>query len=82
VNAINRLYFPENVHTFRLWNAFCWNASRAGADVLNETGMFRYHVYVQAVWSTLYFDYGYRPFLDWCCSMIRRSGIWAKSDSI
>jgi urocanate hydratase len=66
VTAINRLT-ARGMYFFDYGNAFLLEASRAGADVLNETGSFRYPSYVQDSMGPLYFDYGFGPF-RWVCT--------------
>lgn len=48
-------------------NAFLLEASRAGADVLEEDGSFRYPSYVEDIMGPLCFDYGFGPY-RWICS--------------
>jgi len=48
-------------------NAFLLEASRAGADVMNPDGTFKYPSYVQDIMGPLYFDYGFGPF-RWVCT--------------
>ena len=79
VTAINRLT-ARGMYFFDYGNAFLLEASRAGADVLNETGSFRYPSYVQDSMGPLYFDYGFGPF-RWVCTS-GDPGDLVKSDSI
>ncbi len=48
-------------------NAFMLEASRAGADILNEKGDFKYKSYVQDIMGPMFFDYGFGPF-RWVCT--------------
>jgi len=42
-------------------------ASRAGADIVNKDGTFRYKSYVQDILGPMCFDYGFGPF-RWVCT--------------
>jgi urocanate hydratase len=66
VKAINR-HTERGTYFFDYGNAFLLEASRAGADILNESGEFRYPSYVQDIMGPLCFDYGFGPF-RWVCS--------------
>lgn len=66
VDAINRLT-ARGMYFFDYGNAFLLEASRAGADVVNADGTFRYPSYVQDIMGPLFFDYGFGPF-RWVCS--------------
>lgn len=48
-------------------NAFLLEASRVGADVMNEDGSFRYPSYVEDIMGPLCFDYGFGPY-RWVCT--------------
>ena len=48
-------------------NAFLLEASRVGADVLNDDGTFRYPSYVEDIMGPLCFDYGFGPY-RWVCT--------------
>ena len=48
-------------------NAFLLEASRAGADIFDSDGEFRYPSYVQDIMGPLFFDYGFGPF-RWVCT--------------
>ena len=56
----NGMYF------FDYGNAFLLEASRAGAEVLNAEGKFKYPSYVQDIMGPMCFDYGFGPF-RWVC---------------
>jgi urocanate hydratase len=65
-NAINTLS-EEGMYFFDYGNAFLLEASRAGADILNEKGNFKYPSYVQDIMGPMCFDYGFGPF-RWVCT--------------
>ena len=66
IAAINKL--TENgMYFFDYGNAFLLESSRAGADVLNADGKFRYPSYVQDIMGPMCFDYGFGPF-RWVCT--------------
>jgi len=67
VNAINR-HAGRGTYFFDYGNAFLLEASRAGADVLNPDGEFKYPSYVQDIMGPICFDYGFGPFRWVCCS--------------
>lgn len=66
VAAINKLT-ERGMYFFDYGNAFLLEASRAGADVMNGDGVFRYPSYVQDIMGPLFFDYGFGPF-RWVCT--------------
>jgi len=58
----------KGTYFFDYGNAFLLEASRAGADILNDkTGEFVYPSYVQDILGPMCFDYGFGPF-RWVCS--------------
>ena len=67
VKAINR-HTSRGTYFFDYGNAFLLEASRAGGDVLNPDGEFRYPSYVQDIMGPMCFDYGFGPFRWVCCS--------------
>ena len=67
VAAINR-HTANGTYFFDYGNAFLLEASRAGADILNEDGEFRYPSYVQDIMGPMCFDFGFGPFRWVCCS--------------
>jgi urocanate hydratase len=67
VKAIN-LHTERGTYFFDYGNAFLLEASRAGADILNQNGEFRYPSYVQDIMGPMCFDYGFGPFRWVCCS--------------
>jgi urocanate hydratase len=66
VRAINILS-DRGMYFWDYGNAFLLEASRAGAEVMNSTGGFRYPSYVQDIMGPLFFDYGFGPF-RWVCA--------------
>lgn len=66
VAAVNKLT-AKGMYFFDYGNAFLLESSRAGADILNEDGKFRYPSYVQDIMGPMYFDYGFGPF-RWVCT--------------
>ncbi len=79
VAAINRLT-AKGMYFFDYGNAFLLESSRAGADIMNGEGGFRYPSYVQDIMGPLYFDYGFGPF-RWVC-MSQKPEDLAKTDEI
>jgi urocanate hydratase len=79
VKAINRLS-EAGMYFFDYGNAFLLESSRAGADVLNAKGEFRYPSYVQDIMGPLCFDYGFGPF-RWVCASGRAEDL-AETDRI
>ncbi len=67
VKAINT-HCGRGTYFFDYGNAFLLEASRAGADILDSKGEFRYPSYVQDIMGPMYFDYGFGPFRWVCCS--------------
>ncbi|MBB1274475.1 urocanate hydratase [Psychromonas sp. SR45-3] len=66
VNAINTLT-TKGMYFFDYGNAFLLEASRAGANILNQDGSFKYASYVQDIMGPMCFDYGFGPF-RWVCA--------------
>jgi len=67
VNAINE-HTKKGTYFFDYGNAFLLEASRAGADVMDNNGVdFRYPSYVQDIMGPMCFDYGFGPF-RWVCT--------------
>ena len=64
--AINTLT-KRGMYFFDYGNAFLLEASRAGADILDKKGNFKYQSYVQDIMGPMCFDYGFGPF-RWVCS--------------
>lgn len=67
VKAINK-HVERGTYFFDYGNAFLLEASRAGADVLNSSGEFRFPSYVQDIMGPMCFDFGFGPFRWVCCS--------------
>ncbi len=66
VTAINTLA-SRGMSFFDYGNAFLLEASRAGADICQADGSFRYPSYVQSIMGPKFFDYGFGPF-RWVCT--------------
>ncbi|MBP1629868.1 MAG: urocanate hydratase [Bacteroidetes bacterium] len=66
VAAVNILT-SRGMYFFDYGNAFLLEASRAGADIMNDKGTFRYPSYVQDIMGPMCFDYGFGPF-RWVCA--------------
>lgn len=68
--AVNK-HSQKGMYFFDYGNAFLLEASRAGADVMNEHPTigreFKYPSYVQDILGPLCFDYGFGPF-RWVCT--------------
>jgi urocanate hydratase len=65
--AINN-HTDRGTYFFDYGNAFLLEASRAGADIMNEDGTdFKYSSYVQDILGPMCFDYGFGPF-RWVCT--------------
>lgn len=67
VEAINR-HTMHGTYFFDYGNAFLLESLRAGAEVGNCSGGFRYPSYVEDIMGPLFFDYGFGPFRWVCCS--------------
>ncbi|MBC8045990.1 MAG: urocanate hydratase, partial [Fimbriimonadaceae bacterium] len=67
VAAINKLT-AIGMYFFDYGNAFLLEASRAGADILDDKKEFIYKSYVQDILGPMCFDYGFGPFRWVCCS--------------
>ncbi len=65
-HAINKLH-DKGMYFFDYGNAFLLEASRAGAQVVNNDGTFKYPSYVQDILGPMCFDYGFGPF-RWVCT--------------
>ena len=65
-NAINTLS-ERGMYFFDYGNAFLLESSRAGANIFNNKGEFKYPSYVQDIMGPMCFDYGFGPF-RWICS--------------
>ncbi|MCX6296645.1 MAG: urocanate hydratase [Bacteroidetes bacterium] len=78
-NAVNKLS-ANGMYFFDYGNAFLLEASRAGADILNEDGTFKYKSYVQDILGPMCFDYGFGPF-RWVCTSCDPKDL-AKTDAL
>ena len=79
-SAVNSLV-ENGAYFWDYGNAFLLEASRAGADVMNEDGSgFRYPSYVEDIMGPMCFDYGFGPF-RWVCTSCDPEDL-AKSDKI
>jgi len=65
--AINTLS-ESGMYFWDYGNAFLLECSRAGADIVNDDGRFRYPSYVEDIMGPMCFDYGFGPFRWVCCS--------------
>ncbi|MEE4257845.1 MAG: urocanate hydratase [Bacteroidales bacterium] len=66
VKAINTMT-ARGMYFFDYGNAFLLESSRAGAEIMNDDGTFRYPSYVQDIMGPMCFDYGFGPF-RWVCT--------------
>ena len=79
-SAVNSLV-ENGAYFWDYGNAFLLEASRAGADVMNDDGSgFRYPSYVEDIMGPMCFDYGFGPF-RWVCTSCDPEDL-AKSDRI
>ena len=79
-SAINSLV-ENGAYFWDYGNAFLLEASRAGADVMNEDSSgFRYPSYVEDIMGPMCFDYGFGPF-RWVCTSCDPEDL-VKSDRI
>ena len=66
-NAVNK-HTAKGTYFFDYGNAFLLEASRAGADIMdNDKINFKYPSYVQDIMGPMCFDYGFGPF-RWVCT--------------
>ncbi len=79
VNAINKLS-EKGMYFFDYGNAFLLESGRAGADIFQHDGSFRYPSYVQDIMGPMCFDYGFGPF-RWVCTSNNPEDL-EKSDNI
>lgn len=78
-HAINALA-ARKMYFFDYGNAFLLEASRAGADIVNADGTFKYKSYVQDILGPMCFDYGFGPF-RWVCTSAKAEDL-KKTDEI
>ena len=72
--AINK-HTTKGTYFFDYGNAFLLEASRAGADIMNQTGTgFRYPSYLQNIMGPMCFDFGFGPF-RWVCTSGKASDL-------
>ena len=71
--AINTMV-DQGMYFWDYGNAFLLEASRAGADVMNDKGTFKYPSYVQDIMGPMCFDYGFGPF-RWVCTSGKASDL-------
>lgn len=67
VKAINKCVDKFGTYFFDYGNAFLLESGRAGADIFNESGTFKYPSYVQDIMGPMCFDFGFGPF-RWVCA--------------
>ncbi|SHE99739.1 urocanate hydratase [Mariniphaga anaerophila] len=79
VEAINKLA-RNGMYFWDYGNAFLLEAGRAGAEVYEPSGIFRFPSYVQDIMGPLFFDYGFGPF-RWVCTSGDAADL-AKTDRI
>ncbi len=78
-SAINTMA-ERGMYFWDYGNAFLLEASRVGAEVVNEDGSFAYPSYVEDIMGPLCFDYGFGPY-RWVCTS-GDPGDLAKTDEI
>lgn len=66
VDAINQLV-SKGMFFWDYGNAFLLESGRAGADIFQENGSFKYPSYVEDIMGPLCFDLGFGPF-RWVCA--------------
>ncbi|HHJ09446.1 MAG TPA: urocanate hydratase [Bacteroidetes bacterium] len=79
VKAINEMS-ARGMYFWDYGNAFLLESGRAGADIFNTDGSFRYPSYVEDIMGPLFFDYGFGPF-RWVCTSARPDDL-EKTDRI
>ena len=78
--AVNK-HTAKGTYFFDYGNAFLLEASRAGADIMDENHIdFKYPSYVQDIMGPMCFDYGFGPF-RWVCASGNPEDL-AKTDKI
>ena len=65
-SAINTMA-ERGMYFWDYGNAFLLEASRVGAEVVNEDGSFAYPSYVEDIMGPMCFDYGFGPY-RWVCT--------------
>ena len=66
VTAINK-HTDRGTYFFDYGNAFLLESGRAGADIFEKDGTFKYPSYVQDIMGPMCFDFGFGPF-RWVCT--------------
>lgn len=79
VEAVNKLT-AKGMYFWDYGNAFLLESQRAGADILDQNGKFKYPSYVQDIMGPLFFDYGFGPF-RWVCTSGKQEDL-DRSDKI
>jgi len=77
--AINSMV-SKGMYFWDYGNAFLLEASRAGADVIDENGSFKHPSYVEDIMGPMCFDLGFGPF-RWVCASQNPQDL-AKTDEI
>lgn len=67
-------FAAKGMYFFDYGNAFLLEASRAGADILNDKNEFKYKSYVQDILGPMCFDYGFGPF-RWVCTSANQNDL-------
>ncbi|MDO9000563.1 MAG: urocanate hydratase [Bacteroidota bacterium] len=73
-------FAAKGMYFFDYGNAFLLEASRAGADILEKNGDFKYKSYVQDILGPMCFDYGFGPF-RWVCTSANENDL-KKTDEL
>ena len=79
VAAVNKCV-AKGTYFFDYGNAFLLESSRAGADIMDQRGNFRYPSYVQDIMGPMCFDFGFGPF-RWVCTSSDPEDL-AKTDAL
>jgi urocanate hydratase len=75
VTAVNKCV-AKGMFFFDYGNAFLLQAERAGADIKNKNGEYRYFSYVENIMGPLFFDFGFGPY-RWICTSREKSDLLA-----
>jgi urocanate hydratase len=78
-DCVNK-FAAKGMYFFDYGNAFLLEASRAGADILEKNGDFKYKSYVQDILGPMCFDYGFGPF-RWVCTSANENDL-RKTDEL
>lgn len=79
VAVINK-HCKKGMYFFDYGNAFLLESGRAGADIFDKSGKYKYPSYVQDIMGPMCFDYGFGPF-RWVCTSSDPADL-EKSDKI